>query len=44
MPVMPLAGQGLYLSADDFERYRSALFGFWNELAEALLPICGPRE
>jgi len=44
MPVMPLAGQGLYLSADDFERYRSALFGFWSELADALLPICGLRE
>lgn len=44
LPVLPLTGQGLYLSKDDFNRYRSALVQFWTELAGALLPICGPEQ
>lgn len=43
LPVLPVAGQGIYLCEADFERYRKALVDFWNELAEALLPICSPQ-
>ena len=42
LPAMPLIGQGLQLTEEDFERYRAALMQFWDELAEALVPVCGP--
>ncbi len=41
---LPLAGQGLYLTEDDFSRYHSALVQFWGELAEALVPVCCPGQ
>lgn len=41
---LPLEGQGLYLTEDDFCRYHSALVLFWDELAEALVPVCCPGQ
>ena len=31
----PLAGEDLYVSANDFEKYVEAVKGFWQEFAEA---------
>lgn len=42
LPAMPLIGQALRLTEEDFERYRATLLQFWDELAEALVPVCCP--
>ena len=33
---LPLAGQDIYVTADDLERYRSAIVDFWEEFGEAV--------
>jgi hypothetical protein len=36
--IRPLAGDGLYLTPDDFNRYAHALTEFWQSLLSALKP------
>lgn len=42
LPIRPLVGEGLTLTAEHFECYVRVTKGFWEELIAALLPIMRP--
>jgi len=41
--VKPLAGEGLALGPEHFEKYAEAVKGFWEQLIEKLLPVLCPH-
>jgi hypothetical protein len=43
VPLRPLVGEGLRLSADHFDTYTSCVEQFWHEIVEALYPIFDPH-
>jgi len=43
IPLRPLVGEGLSLSADHFDTYKLCVEQFWNEIADALYPIFDPH-
>lgn len=42
LPIRPLVGDGLTLTAAHFEFYAKAVIAFWDEIIEAMLPIMRP--
>jgi hypothetical protein len=42
LPLRPLAGEGLRLTGEQFDRYIACIEEFWQELTAALLPIFCP--
>lgn len=43
LPLRPLVGEGLRLTADHFKTYKNSVDQFWDELTQALLPhFCPP--
>ena len=45
LPLRPLVGEGLRLTSDHFNTYKTCLEQFWSELTAGLLPIfCPPPQ
>ena len=44
LPIRPLVGEGLRLTANHFDAYKSCVEQFWQELTDALLPIFCPQS
>lgn len=42
LAIRPLVGEGLRLTTDHFNSYKSAIDMFWDELTTALLPVFCP--
>ena len=42
LPLRPLVGEGLRLTEDHFEIYKTSIEQFWDELINALLPVFCP--
>lgn len=42
VPIRPLVGDGLILTAEHFEKYTAVVKDFWTDLIEALLPVMRP--
>lgn len=43
IPLRPLVGEGLRLSANHFDSYKSCVEQFWRETADSLYPIFDPH-
>jgi hypothetical protein len=44
VPLRPLVGEGLRLTVDHFNKYKSCVDQFWQELIDALVPVFCPQS